>query len=57
MLLASTKLNPIEVLISKSSIDSYISHDKLVSVHNMLREYNKMKEEIKYSEASEEYSI
>ena len=57
VLLASTKLNPIEVLISKSSIDSYISHDELVSVHNLLREYNKMKEEIKNSETSEEYSI
>ena len=57
MLLGSTKLNPIEALISKSSTDSYISHDELVSVHNVLREYNKMKKEIRNSETSEEYSI
>ena len=28
-------------------IDSYISHDKPVSVSNVLREHNVMKEEIK----------
>ena len=36
-----------EVSISGSLIDSYISHDQLVSVNNVLREYDKMKEEIK----------
>ena len=30
-------------------IDSYISHEKLVSVSNVLREHNVMKEEIKKS--------
>ena len=30
-------------------IDSYISHGKLVSVSNVLREHNVMKEEIKKS--------
>ena len=30
-------------------IDSYISHDKFVSVNNVLREYNEMKEEMKNS--------
>ena len=34
--------NTIEVLISKALIDSYISHDKFVSVNNVLREYNEM---------------
>ena len=48
MLLAKTKLNTIEVLISKALIDSYINHDKIVSVNNVLREYNEMKDEIKY---------
>ena len=38
-----TKLDMIEVLISKVLIDSYISHDKLVLVSNVLREYNEMK--------------
>ena len=47
--LGKTKLNTIEVLISKALIDSYISHDKFISVNNVLREYNEMKEEIKKS--------
>ena len=52
MLLVNTKLNTIEVLNCKSLIDSYISHDEFVSVNNLLREYNEMKEEIKNSESS-----
>ena len=47
LVLGKDKLNTIEVLISKALIDSYISHDKFVSVNNVLREYNKMKDEIK----------
>ena len=35
-------LNTIEVTISKSLIDSYISHDKFVSINNVLRKYNEM---------------
>ena len=31
------KLNTIEVLISKTLIDTYISHDEFVSVNNVLR--------------------
>ena len=46
-LLGKDKLNTIEVLISKALIDSYISHDKFVSVNNVLREYYEMKEETK----------
>ena len=42
-----TKLNTIEVLISKALSDSYINHDKFVSVNNVLREFNETKEEIK----------
>ena len=34
-------------LISKIFIDSYINHDKFFIVTNAMREYNKMKEEIK----------
>ena len=41
------KLNAIEVPISKCLIHSYISHDKFVSVKNVLREYNETKKEIK----------
>ena len=42
VLLAKSKLNSIEVLISKALIDSVISHDEFI-----LKEYNEMKEEIK----------
>ena len=49
MLVGKTKLNTIAILVSKALIDSYISHDEFVSVNNMLREYNEMKEEIKKS--------
>ena len=41
-LLEKPKLNTIEVLISKSLIDSYISHDKFVSVNNVLRKTRKL---------------
>ena len=47
VLLAKSKLNGIEVLISKALIDSIISHDEFVLINIVLKEYNKMKEEIK----------
>ena len=49
VLLGTAKLNIIEVLISKFLIDSYISHGEFVSVNNVLRECNDMKQEIKNS--------
>ena len=39
MLLGKTKLDAIEVLISKALIDSCITHDEFVSVNNVLREF------------------
>ena len=57
VLLGKNKLNTIEVLISTALIDSYISHDEFVSINNVLREYNEMKEEIKNPETSMEYII
>ena len=45
--LAKSKLNRIEMLISKSLIDSNICHDEFVSIHNLLKEYEEMKEEVK----------
>ena len=42
MLLGKTKLDIIEVLISKTLIDSYISYE-FVSVNNVLREHNEIK--------------
>ena len=47
VLLAKTKLNAIIILISKDLIDSNISHNEFVSVNNVLKEYDDMKEEIK----------
>ena len=41
------KVNTIEAPISKALTDSNISHDKLVSIDNMLKEYGEMKQEIK----------
>ena len=46
-MLAKSKLNSIEVLISKALIDSNISHGKFVLINNALKEYDNMKEEIK----------
>ena len=57
MLLGRDKLNTIEVLTSKALTDSYISHDEFVSVNNVLRDYNEMKEEMKNPETSVEYII
>ena len=49
VLLAQFKLNSLDVLISKALIDSLISHDEFVLINNVLKEYNRMKEEIKSS--------
>ena len=56
-LLRKDKLNNIEVLISKASINSYISHDEFSSVNNALRKYNEIKKEIKNPETSVGYTI
>ena len=44
--LAKSKLSRTEVLISNSLIDSNVSHDELVSINNVLKEYEEIKEEI-----------
>ena len=46
-MLAKSKLNRIEVLISKALIDSVTSQDEFVLINNILKEYNEMKEKIK----------
>ena len=43
VLLGKSKLNAIEDLTFKALSNSYISHDKFVSLNNELKEYNKMK--------------
>ena len=47
VLLAKSKLNKIEVLISKDLIHSNISHDEFILINNVLKEYDEMKEEVK----------
>ena len=42
LLLGKDTLNTIEVLISKTLINSYINHDEFLSVNNVLREYDKI---------------
>ena len=49
ILLAKSKLNSIEVLISKNLIDSNIRHEKFVLIENVLKEFYDMKEKIKNS--------
>ena len=46
-MLARCKLNSIEVLISQDLIDLNISHDKLVLINNVVKEYDEMREELK----------
>ena len=48
------KLDTNKVLISKALINSYISHHEIVSVNNVLREYNQT---IENPEKAVEYSI
>ena len=47
MFSAKSKLNSVEVLISKALVDSNIIHDEFVLINKVLKEYNHMKEEIK----------
>ena len=49
VLLAKSKLNRIEILISKFSNHSNISHDDFVLVNNLLKGLYDMNEEIKNS--------
>ena len=46
-MLAKSKLNSIEYLISQALIDSVISHKKYQTIINEKRKYEKMKENIK----------
>ena len=46
VLLAKSKLNSIEVLISKALIDSVIGHEEFVLINNVQKDYNDMKKKI-----------
>ena len=52
--LGKDELDTIEVLIFKTLIDWYITHEEFVLVNNVLRGYNEMSEEIKNREISVE---
>ena len=43
VLLAKSKLNSIEVSISKVSVDSVISHDEFLLITNVIKEYSEIK--------------
>ena len=43
VLLANSKLNNIQILISMALIDSNVTHDEFVLINNMLRQYDNMK--------------
>ena len=47
VMLTKSKLNRIEVLISKALNDWNIIHDEFVLINNVLKEYDEMKEELK----------
>ena len=44
---SKANLNSLKVFFSETLIDSNISHDKLVFINNVLKEYYDTKEEIK----------
>ena len=45
--LPKSKMNNVEVLISKALIDSVISHDEFFLINNVLKDYDKMEKELK----------
>ena len=57
VLLAKTKLNTIEILISETLLGSYIIHDKSASVNSVLQVYNEMIEEMKNPKNAVEYTM
>ena len=56
-MLGKAKLDTITVLISKTLIDLCFIHDEFVSMNNVLREYNEIKEEFKNPQNDAEYAI
>ena len=45
-MLGKDKVNTTKVLISKAFLNSYIIHDEFVSIENVLREYNEIKNSV-----------
>ena len=57
VLLAKSKLNSIEVLVSKVLIDSNTSQNEFVLINNALKEFYDMKEEIKNSNNKQKFQL
>ena len=57
VLLGKVKLDAIKFLLPEALIDSFVSHNKFVSVSNVLREYNETKKQIKNPQNVVEYAI
>ena len=55
-MLAKSKLNSIETLISQTLIDLEISHEEFKTVVNEKEKYRRMKESIRIMESSDELS-
>ena len=45
------------ILISETLIDPYINHDEFISVSNMLKEYSRIKKEVKIPKNTEKCNI
>ena len=56
-MLAKSKLNSVEVLISKALINSNISHDEFVLINNALKEFYNMKKEFKNYNGKEKFKL
>ena len=57
VLLGKVKLDAIKFLLPEALTDSFVSHNKFVSVSNVLREYNETKKQIKNPQNVVEYAI
>ena len=54
LVLAKSKLNSIETLISQTLIDLKISHEEFKTIVNEKEKYEKMKEDIRIMKSSDE---
>ena len=54
IMLAKSKLNSIEALISQASIDPEINHEEFKTIANEKEKYEKMKEDIRMMKSSDE---
>ena len=55
-MLAKSKLNSIEVLMSQALIDLYISHEEFKTIVNEKQKYDQIKESIRNKKDKDEFS-